>query len=112
MDDWGVRVCLVLFTVLITVGQVIFSVGLMVKSWPILLLGRLVFGLGGESLNVAISALLADWFQGRELAFAFGLNLSIPRMGSVLNNIVSPRLALSVGLAAAAWAGTLLCVFR
>jgi len=55
-------------------------------------LGRIVFGLGGESFVVANSALLADWFRGKELAFSFGINLAIARLGSVFNNIISPRL--------------------
>ena len=28
--------------------------------------------------------------KGKELAFAFGLNLSVARLGSVMNNLLSP----------------------
>jgi MFS family permease len=59
VDMFGVRTCLLVFTSLIMLGQIIFAFGLSIKSWPILFLGRLVFGLGGESLIVANSALLA-----------------------------------------------------
>jgi MFS family permease len=45
-------------------------------------LGRLVFGLGAESMIVAITTALAKWFRGKELSFAFGLNLTIARLGS------------------------------
>ena len=55
-----------------------------------MLCGRVVFGFGGESLTVAQSALVAVWFQDKELAFALGLNLSIARIGGVINNVVSP----------------------
>jgi MFS family permease len=44
--------------------------------------GRLIFGLGAESLIVAITTILARWFKGKELSFAFGLNLTIARLGS------------------------------
>jgi MFS family permease len=44
--------------------------------------GRLVFGLGAESMIVAITAAIGQWFGNRELGFAFGLNLSIARAGS------------------------------
>jgi hypothetical protein len=71
---------------------------------------RFVFGLGGESLTVANSALLADWFKGKELAFAFGVNLSIAKIGSVINNILSPALNSAVSLVFAMWVGSLLCV--
>jgi len=44
--------------------------------------GRLVFGLGAESLIVAVTTAIAKWFRGKELSFAFGLNLTIARLGS------------------------------
>lgn len=98
-----------MFGGLITLGQVIFSIGVAAKSWSLLYLGRLVLGFGGESFTVANSALLADWFKGRELAFAFGVNLSISRLGSVLTNIVSPALTNSTGIVFAVWFGSILC---
>jgi MFS family permease len=109
VDVFGVRLCLLIFASLIAVGQIIFSLGLSIKSWPVLFLGRLVFGFGGESLTVANSALLADWFKGKELAFAFGINLAIARLGSVINNVVSPALARTTGVLFASWFGVILC---
>lgn len=103
--------CLLLFSSLITLGQVIFSFGLSIKSWPVIFIGRLIFGFGGESFTVANSALLANWFKGKELAFAFGINLSISKLGSVINNVVSPALASSVGIIFALWFGAMLCGF-
>jgi MFS family permease len=44
--------------------------------------GRLVFGLGAESLIVAVTTAIAKWFKGKELSFAFGMNLTIARLGS------------------------------
>ena len=38
--------------------------------------GRLVFGLGAESLIVAVTTIMGKWFKGKELSFAFGLNLT------------------------------------
>lgn len=58
---------------------------------------------------MANSALLADWFKGKELAFAFGINLSIARLGSVFNNLLSPPLTEMAGLVFACWFGALLC---
>eukprot|EP01036_Dinobryon_divergens_P034713 gene34713-44896_t len=111
VDKFGVRASLFLFVSLITVGQVIFSFGISIKSWPVMFIGRLVFGFGGESFTVANSALLADWFKGRELAFAFGINLSVSKLGSVINNILSPLLAEKLGIIFAFWFGSMLCGF-
>jgi MFS family permease len=46
--------------------------------------GRLLFGLGAESMIVAITTVIARWFKGKELSFAFGLNLTVARLGSFL----------------------------
>lgn len=111
VDRIGVRMCLLLFASLITVGQVIFALGLSLKSWPVMLVGRLIFGFGGESFTVANSALLAQWFKGKELAFAFGVNLSISKLGSVVNNLVSPILTDDINILFALWFGAILCGF-
>jgi MFS family permease len=109
VDRLGVRLCLLVFAVFITAGQVIFAFGVSIKSWPVMFLGRIVFGFGGESLGVGNSALLSQWFMGKELAFAFGLNLSIARLGSVFNNLLSPVLADSANVQFAVWFGAILC---
>ena len=44
--------------------------------------GRLIFGLGAESMIVAITVIIGQWFVAKQLGFAFGLNLSIARAGS------------------------------
>jgi MFS family permease len=46
--------------------------------------GRLIFGLGAESLIVAVTTAVAKWFRGKELSFAFGINLMISRAGTLL----------------------------
>ena len=117
VDKWGVRATLFVFSALLCCGQLLFSFGLTVKSWPIMFVGRVIYGFGGESLGVANSAVLSLWFQGKELAFAFGLNLSVARLGSVLNNLISPLLTSTVDIQFALWFGSiltgasLLCVF-
>ena len=50
--------------------------------FPVMAAGRLVFGLGAESMIVAITVAIGQWFVGRQLGFAFGVNLSIARAGS------------------------------
>ncbi|WP_077036779.1 MFS transporter [Pelomonas sp. KK5] len=44
--------------------------------------GRLLFGIGAETFNIATLAAIADYFAAGELAFAMGLSLSIGRLGS------------------------------
>jgi MFS family permease len=50
---------------------------------PLMIAGRTVLGLGAESMIVAVTTALAKWFKGKELSFAFGINLTISRLASV-----------------------------
>jgi MFS family permease len=44
--------------------------------------GRLVFGIGAETFNVATLAAIVQWFSGRHLAFAIGASLALGRAGA------------------------------
>ena len=48
--------------------------------------GRAVLGLGGESLVVASTTVIAKWFKGKELSFAFGIKITIARLASVASD--------------------------
>jgi hypothetical protein len=44
--------------------------------------GRLLFGIGAETLNIALTVAVVDYFGGGRLAFAMGLSVAIMRAGS------------------------------
>lgn len=81
IDKIGTRISVVLFTLLIFIGAVVTA---MSSSLYFMAAGRLIFGLGAESMIVAITTIIARWFKGKELSFAFGLNLTVARLGSFL----------------------------
>ncbi|MDP2301589.1 MAG: MFS transporter [Ignavibacteria bacterium] len=81
IDRIGTRKSVLIFTFLITLGAFITAVS---GELYIMATGRLVFGLGAESMIVAITTVIARWFKGKELSFAFGLNLTVARLGSFL----------------------------
>ena len=79
IDRLGLRKSLMIFGVLCFIGPAITAAS---GHLPVMAAGRLIFGMGAESLNVAVVAALARWFKGKELSFAFGINLTICRLGS------------------------------
>jgi len=81
IDRIGTRKAVFIFTILVMLGAVITSLK---GNLVIMVAGRLIFGLGAESMIVAITTILARWFRGKELSFAFGLNLTFARLGSFL----------------------------
>jgi MFS family permease len=105
----GVRVGAVLFSGLVCAGQVLFwFAGASQKFW-LAIVGRVVFGLGGESLGVAQSAYTAKFFRGKELAFAFGIALSFARIGSAVNLNIEPVIVKAHGVPFGLFVGALLC---
>lgn len=107
VDRWGAAYCLMLFAAFCWLGQVGFAIGGSCRSWTLMLIGRTVYGLGGESMCAAYSTLLSQWFLGGELALSFGIALAVSRLGSVLNNLVSPLLADHFSTPTALWNGAL-----
>lgn len=69
----------------------------------IMLLGRALFGVGAEAVLIVNNKVLARWFLGKELAFAYGLNLTIIRLGTFLALNVQAPLAEAWGMIPALW---------
>jgi MFS family permease len=81
IDRIGTRRATFLFGVICLIGAVITAA---TGTFIVMAAGRLVFGMGAESLIVAVTTALAKWFRGKELSFAFGVNLVIARFGTLL----------------------------
>jgi MFS family permease len=79
IDRVGVKKATLLFGVLCLLGAAITSAS---GTLAPMAAGRLVFGIGAESLIVSVTTAIARWFKGKELSFAFGVNLTIARLGS------------------------------
>jgi len=80
IDRIGIRKSLMLFSCLCLIGAALTAAR---GSFPVMIAGRTILGLGAESQIVAVTTALAKWFKGKELSFAFGINLTIARLASV-----------------------------
>ncbi|HSY05915.1 MAG TPA: MFS transporter [Steroidobacteraceae bacterium] len=117
VDRFSARRMVLATTALCLVGAVVTAVG---AQFPLMASGRLLFGIGSETLVVAVMVALAQWFNGRYFALLFALNTSVARMGSYLADRSpsfasdlyargwQPPLWLAAGFAAASLAGALL----
>ncbi|MGA2296191.1 MAG: MFS transporter [FCB group bacterium] len=110
LDKWGIRKTGFLFLTFCVLGTFLTAYGasgyfqhggfghgffslFLTKFSPelkIMMLGRLLFGLGAETSIVVISKIIVKWFKGKELAFAFAINLAIARLGTAAALIFSP----------------------
>ena len=80
VDRIGTKKAITFFAVLCLLGAALTAAR---GNSPVMIAGRTVLGLGGESMIVAVIAAIAKWFKGKELSFAFGINLLIARLASV-----------------------------
>ena len=81
VDRIGTRKAIFIFGALCFIGSVVTCLSGVLAAMAA---GRLIFGLGAESLIVAVTTAVAKWFRGKELSFAFGINLMLSRAGSLL----------------------------
>jgi MFS family permease len=125
LDRFGIRKTGFVFTLLCGLGGIMTAYGvsdvfraggpgydLMGSFLPayspelkMMMLGRLLFGLGAETQIVMLNKVLAKWFMGKELALAFGINLGVARVGSALGMSLSPRVAERLSFHSALWLG-------
>ncbi len=80
IDRIGTKKAITMFAFLCVMGAALTAAR---GRAPVMIAGRTVLGLGAESMIVAVTTALAKWFKGKELSFAFGINLTIARLASV-----------------------------
>jgi len=116
VDRFNARSVTVVTAALCLLGAILTALG---SQFPVMAAGRLLFGLGAETMIVAITVAFAQWFSGRHFALFFALNISVSRLGSYLADRSpsfarslyeqgwQPPLWLAVGFAALALAGSI-----
>jgi MFS family permease len=89
VDRFGAGLAIFVLAMVCLVGALITAFA---PDFGTMVAGRLVFGLGAESMIVAITVAIAQWFRSATLGLAMGLNLSFGRLGSYGADL-SPTLA-------------------
>jgi MFS family permease len=79
IDRWGTKKSITLFALICLLAAFVTAVS---DVFAVMVAGRFLLGVGAEPLIVAVTTALAKWFKGKELSFAFGINLTIARLGS------------------------------
>lgn len=96
LDKWGIRISGIVFGGLATLGGVITYLAASgffgsdpstQLTW--MMVGRILFGTGLETVCVLVSRTIVKWFKGYELALAFAINMGFGRAGSALGTAFS-----------------------
>jgi MFS family permease len=84
-----------------TLGAVLMGVS---SNYTVLIMGRVISGCGAVLLNVLVTKMVTDWFQGREIVTALGILITSWPLGIALALVVLPKLALATSWSAAMYA--------
>lgn len=107
----GNRLTYMICALCIMIGQMVFTIGVAKVNPTLALIGRAIFGLGGETINTTQSTILIHWFPVSQISLVFGVSLSFARLSSVLNDILSPKIATSSDISTSLWVGFTFCAF-
>ncbi len=108
IDRIGTRKASLLFSSFIVLGAFIMAIS---RNIWMLYVGMFFFGAGSETLIIAQSSIISRWFKGQELAFAFGIALTVSRLGSLFSYNTEALIADYLGhYSFALWAGMIFCV--
>ncbi|KAG0026121.1 hypothetical protein BGZ81_006608 [Podila clonocystis] len=108
-DRLGHRRIMCWASLVVVLGHMIVCLGVERRNVAMMIVGRVVFGMA-ESLGVVQAALTIKYFRGQELAMALGVNLCISRLGSVLNDVLTPLIWSRSNVVVAFWGGFVTCV--
>jgi MFS family permease len=123
LDKWGIRLSLIVFGLLVTLGAALTTIGASdlftsdsTNRIILMAVGRIVFGVGTEIVGVIITCIVVKWFKGYELAMAMAISTGFGRLGSyfavsfsldIAGNRVMPVLGVATALILVAFLFTL-----
>ncbi|PVZ99307.1 hypothetical protein BB558_004668 [Smittium angustum] len=111
IDSFGTSLGSLLATSLIMTGSVIVAISTNMSSFGVMVLGRIIYGLGSGTIVTVQETILGHWFRGSSLAVTIALQISTARLSSFLSMGTAVPIANWVGFYGAAfWASSLVCV--
>ncbi|KAI8374536.1 major facilitator superfamily domain-containing protein [Radiomyces spectabilis] len=105
---WGTLVV----NFMIILGSLLTALAAKFESYPLMIVARVVFGIGSGLIVTIQESLLSKWFRTQHLSFAIGLQLSISRLSTFLGTLAANPVANATGdWVWAFWLSFILCAF-
>lgn len=74
-------------------GQLVFSLGTHIKSFTLMIVGRIIFGIGSESYSVIQNKILSEKFKAVDLTEAMIFYNTCGKVGTILAFILVPMIS-------------------
>jgi len=91
-DKIGTRNALMIFMIILNIGQGIFWYGGHMMNFNAMFIGRVVFGFGCEAMYVCQSSIVSSYFINYELPVGIAMISCIPLIGSFVGGAVQPMI--------------------
>ncbi|KAI9144469.1 major facilitator superfamily domain-containing protein [Paraphysoderma sedebokerense] len=85
IDIFGVATGSLLSSFLITFGELFVAMSASFSSFPLMVLGRALYGLGSGTIVTVQHTILAHWFRGKWLSITIGIQIAVARLSSFLS---------------------------
>ncbi|KAI7897024.1 major facilitator superfamily domain-containing protein [Mucor mucedo] len=112
IDAFGTIPGSILTTVLIASGNILVAASTSTANLSMMIVGRILYGIGSGTVVIVQETILSQWFQGRSLAAVIALMMTVSRLSSfAAQAIVVPIANWSGWYGYGFWFSALLCVF-
>lgn len=112
VDVIGVRPSMLVFASFVLVGQAILTYGAQILSFDLMIIGRVIYSLGADPLNIAQVVMINRWFKGQEVGLALATGTLMAGAGKAVCSVAIPWIFDATGSLAAPFGfGTILCLF-
>ncbi|KAI7901901.1 major facilitator superfamily domain-containing protein [Cokeromyces recurvatus] len=112
IDAFGTIPGALLTTLLITSGNILVALAASPKSLYVMVMGRVLYGIGSGTVVIVQETILSQWFTGRSLAGVVALMLTVSRLASFCAQATVIPIANRTGwYGYSLWFSALLCIF-
>ncbi|ORX44245.1 MFS general substrate transporter [Hesseltinella vesiculosa] len=112
VDAFGTIPGSILTTFLITFGNILVALSTSYKSLNMMILGRILYGIGSGTVVIVQETILSQWFRGRSFAAVVALMLTVSRLASFLAQATVVPIADAAGwYGYGFWFSASLCIF-
>lgn len=116
---FGIRLGSILYILVQTTGQIIFTMGALVNLYWVMIVGKFVYGIGDEAMLIPLNTYPVLWFKAEKLNMIYGLQIATSRIYSTfsywtiepLYNETSKHFSQESSLGMTLVIGSLACIF-
>ncbi|CAG8505991.1 10817_t:CDS:2 [Scutellospora calospora] len=111
IDTFGTSTGSILSTSLIAAGNILVALSTNLVSFPVMVFGRILYGIGSGTIVTIQTTILSHWFKGKGLSIVIGVQIAASRLSSFLANLTVVQIKDATGFYGwAFWFAAFLCV--